>query len=53
MRTAAWKKLRPKEQGGRHGDLTAASMPPFRKTEVTDENIGAIAAYLAVAAQVN
>jgi mono/diheme cytochrome c family protein len=29
-----------------------ASMPPFRKTEVTDEDIEAIAAYLAAAAQV-
>ena len=28
-----------------------ASMPPFRKTEVTDEDLEAIAAYLAAAAQ--
>lgn len=28
-----------------------ASMPPFRKTEVTDEDIAAIAAYLADAAK--
>lgn len=28
-----------------------ASMPPFRKTEVTDDDIEAIAAYLATAAQ--
>ena len=30
-----------------------ASMPPFRKTEVTDEDIAAIAAYLATAAARN
>jgi mono/diheme cytochrome c family protein len=28
-----------------------ASMPPFRKTEVTDEDIAAIAAYLAASAR--
>lgn len=31
--------------------LGVASMPPFRKTEVTDEDLDAIAAYLADAAR--